>query len=106
MGKITIAIDGYSSTGKSTIAKRLAAALNYIYVDTGAMYRAVTLFALNSGLVSDKGDVDVEALIDKLSGIHLKFVPNKKTGRSDMFLNYENLSENYSYVHNQYGRCT
>ena len=93
MGKITIAIDGYSSTGKSTIAKRLAAALNYIYVDTGAMYRAVTLFALNSGLVSDKGDVDVEALIDKLSGIHLKFVPNKKTGRSDMFLNDENVEQ-------------
>ena len=56
MGKITIAIDGYSSTGKSTIAKRLASTLNYIYVDTGAMYRAVTLFALQEGVIDEKGE--------------------------------------------------
>jgi len=93
MGKITIAIDGYSSTGKSTIAKRLAAALNYIYVDTGAMYRAVTLFALNNGLVSEKGELDSAALIDKLPEVHLKFVPNTETGRSDMFLNDENVEQ-------------
>lgn len=91
MGKITIAIDGYSSTGKSTIAKRLAAALGYIYVDTGAMYRAVTLFALNHGFVNEKGQLDSAALIDKLSEVNLKFVPNTETGRSDMFLNDENV---------------
>ena len=61
MGKITIAIDGYSSTGKSTIAKRLASTLDYIYVDTGAMYRAVTLFALEQGAINDKGEVDEAA---------------------------------------------
>ena len=93
MGKITIAIDGYSSTGKSTIAKRLAAALGYIYVDTGAMYRAVTLFALNNGFVSEKGELDSAALIDKLSEVNLKFVPNTETGRSDMFLNDENVEQ-------------
>ncbi|MBW8244600.1 (d)CMP kinase [Muricauda oceani] len=93
MGKITIAIDGYSSTGKSTIAKRLAAALGYIYVDTGAMYRAVTLFALNNGFVSEKGALDSAALIDKLSEVNLKFVPNTETGRSDMFLNDENVEQ-------------
>ena len=51
--KITIAIDGYSSTGKSTVAKQLASHLNYIYVDTGAMYRAVTLYALNNNIISE-----------------------------------------------------
>lgn len=91
MGKITIAIDGYSSTGKSTIAKRLALTLDYIYVDTGAMYRAVTLFVLEQGAINDKGKVDEAALIDKLSDIHLKFVPNKETGRSEMFLNDKNV---------------
>ena len=76
MGKITIAIDGYSSTGKSTIAKRLASTLNYIYVDTGAMYRAVTLFALNHGLITD-GQVAADTLIAKLKEIQLKFLPSK-----------------------------
>ncbi|MCR9227581.1 MAG: (d)CMP kinase [Flavobacteriaceae bacterium] len=93
MGKITIAIDGYSSTGKSTIAKRLAAALGYIYVDTGAMYRAVTLFALNHGFVGGKGELDSDGLIAKLSKVNLKFVPNTETGRSDMFLNDENVEQ-------------
>ncbi|MDF0717530.1 (d)CMP kinase [Muricauda sp. 334s03] len=93
MGKITIAIDGYSSTGKSTIAKRLASTLNYIYVDTGAMYRAVTFFALQEGIINDRGEVDEATLIDKLSEVHLKFVSNKETGRSDMFLNDENVEK-------------
>lgn len=91
MGKITIAIDGYSSTGKSTIAKRLASTLNYIYVDTGAMYRAVTLFALNNGIINEEGEVDRDALVDQLDDVHLKFVPNKETGHSEMFLNGENV---------------
>ena len=93
MGKITIAIDGYSSTGKSTIAKRLAAALDYIYVDTGAMYRAVTLFALQGGIINDKGEVNEAALVDKLSEINLKFVPNTETGSSDMVLNDKNVEQ-------------
>ncbi|MCB0372906.1 MAG: (d)CMP kinase [Muricauda sp.] len=92
MGKITIAIDGYSSTGKSTIAKRLAATLNYIYVDTGAMYRAVTLFALNHGLITD-GQVAADTLIPKLKEIRLKFLPNAETGKSEMYLNGENVEQ-------------
>ncbi|WP_375334232.1 (d)CMP kinase [Flagellimonas sp. C4] len=91
MGKITIAIDGYSSTGKSTIAKRLAASLQYIYVDTGAMYRAVTLYALNQGLITEAGEVKQADLIARLSEVKLKFVPNRETGRSDMFLNNVNV---------------
>ena len=91
MGKITIAIDGYSSTGKSTIAKRLASTLKYIYVDTGAMYRAVTLFALNNGLIDAEGKIDTAKLIGELPNIKLRFVPNKETGKSDMYLNDANM---------------
>ncbi|MCB0432252.1 MAG: (d)CMP kinase, partial [Mangrovimonas sp.] len=65
MHKITIAIDGYSSTGKSTIAKQIAKHLGYVYVDSGAMYRAVTLFALQENIIGD-GFFDVEMLIAKL----------------------------------------
>nr|WP_298927611.1 (d)CMP kinase [uncultured Allomuricauda sp.] len=89
MGKITIAIDGYSSTGKSTLAKRLASALNYVYVDTGAMYRAVTLFALNNKYVGT--NEDIPSLIKQLPNINLKFVPNKTLGLSEMYLNDENV---------------
>lgn len=91
MKPITIAIDGYSSTGKSTIAKRLAAELNYIYVDTGAMYRAVTLYALNKGYVGTSEDIP--ALIQELPEIALKFVPNAALGRSEMHLNGENVEK-------------
>ncbi|WP_348661452.1 (d)CMP kinase, partial [Croceibacter atlanticus] len=66
--KITIAIDGYSSTGKSTVAKQLASHLNYIYVDTGAMYRAVTLYALNNNIISETV-FDKEKLINELDNI-------------------------------------
>jgi len=99
MGKITIAIDGYSSTGKSTIAKRLAASLNYIYVDTGAMYRAVTLFALQAGIINKDGHLDEAALVDKLSEIHLQFVPNEETGRSEMYLNDQNVEQEIRTLH-------
>jgi len=75
--KITIAIDGYSSTGKSTIAKQLAKALSYVYVDTGAMYRAVTLFALRKHLIS-KNHVDTELLINLLDEINLNFKYNQE----------------------------
>lgn len=73
MSPIIIAIDGYSSTGKSTLAKALAKELSYKYIDTGAMYRAVTLFALRQGLIH-ADCVDVDKLIDSLSSIEISFV--------------------------------
>jgi cytidylate kinase len=88
--KITIAIDGFSSTGKSTIAKLLAKKYNYIYVDTGAMYRAVTYFAMKNKLVS-KDVLNNEALILKLKGINLTFKFNKILGFAEMFLNNINV---------------
>jgi len=93
MGKITIAIDGYSSTGKSTIAKQLAKALGYIYVDTGAMYRAVTLFAIRSGFTSEEKVDNVEGLISSLPDIHLKFEYNVDLGFAEMYLNGENVEK-------------
>ncbi|WP_136467941.1 (d)CMP kinase [Flagellimonas onchidii] len=91
MRKITIAIDGYSSTGKSTIAKQLAKALNYIYVDTGAMYRAVTLYALEKSYVGE--NENLEGLVQDLPNIHLKFVPNADLGISEMYLNGQNVEK-------------
>ncbi|MBC9796989.1 (d)CMP kinase [Sinomicrobium weinanense] len=92
MEKIIIAIDGYSSTGKSTIAKRLARELGYIYVDTGAMYRAVTLFAMENGLLD--GEVaDREGLIRKLGDINIRFVLNDGLGYAETFLNNVNVEE-------------
>ena len=90
MQKITIAIDGYSSTGKSTIAKRLANALGYAFIDTGAMYRAVTLFALNNGWITNK-KVKTAALLPELANIQIKFVPNMELGKSEMYLNGINV---------------
>ena len=90
MKKITIAIDGYSSTGKSTLAKQLAKELNYIYVDSGAMYRAVTLFALNNNLIKDDF-FDVDSLKNQLKKIHLKFKFNVDLGFSEMYLNEINV---------------
>ena len=88
--KIIIAIDGFSSTGKSTIAKELAKKLGYLYVDPGAMYRAVTLFAMKNDYVSHKG-LDVKALTENLSHIDLKFRYNKKLKFSEIFLNDINV---------------
>lgn len=93
MKKITIAIDGYSSTGKSTLAKQLAKALHYIYVDTGAMYRAVTLFALQKGYIRDKDTIDMALLIDDLPNITLQFVPNKTLDGAEMHLNSKNVEK-------------
>lgn len=92
MKKITIAIDGFSSTGKSTLAKQLAKKLQYIYVDTGAMYRAVTLFAMRSGLV-EAGNVDEYTLEQKLGDVELKFVFNSELGFAEMYLNGENVEK-------------
>lgn len=88
--KIIIAIDGFSSTGKSTIAKELAKKLGYLYVDTGAMYRAVTLYAMKNDYVNDTG-IDVKALTENLSQIGLKFKYNKKLKFSEIFLNDINV---------------
>ncbi len=89
--KITIAIDGYSSTGKSTVAKQLADWLSYIYVDTGAMYRAVTLYAMHKGYIAD-GFFDKEGLIKALSGIEISFEQHPKTGKAGVCLNGQNVA--------------
>ena len=90
MKKITIAIDGFSSTGKSTLAKQLAAALGYVYVDTGAMYRAVAYFAMQHNLVSET-HLDKAGLIAQLSNINLRFQFNPTLGFAEMYLNNKNI---------------
>lgn len=90
--KIAIAIDGHSSCGKSTIAKALATRLGYIFIDSGAMYRAVTLFALRNKLISD-GKVNTEELTGALSEISIEFRYNKERQKSDMYLNGENVED-------------
>lgn len=92
MKKITIAIDGYSSTGKSTVAKQLADWLDYIYVDTGAMYRAVTLFAMSKGLISD-GFFDKESLIAKLDEVKISFTRDTDSGKAEVCLNGKNVEK-------------
>lgn len=90
MKQIIIAIDGHSSSGKSTMAKDLAKEIGYIYIDTGAMYRAVTLYALQHGFFS--GDkVDAEALRSALPDVRISFQLNKQTGRPDTYLNGTNV---------------
>ncbi|WP_139854517.1 (d)CMP kinase [Aequorivita sinensis] len=86
MKKITIAIDGYSSTGKSTVAKQLADYLGYIYVDSGAMYRAVTLFAMQNGIIS-KENFDIEKLKKLLPSIQLEFKKKPDWSKAHIFLN-------------------
>ncbi len=90
--KIIIAIDGYSSTGKSTIAKMLAERLGYIYVDTGAMYRAISLFAKRKGWI-DEDHFDKEMMIRGLENAHLEFVFNERAGFAEMYLNGENVEQ-------------
>ena len=92
MNKITIAIDGFSSTGKSTVAKQLAKKLNYVYVDSGAMYRAVTFYAMENGLISDN-DFNSEALIYQLSNISISFKYNKALGFAEVYLNDINIEK-------------
>lgn len=91
MKKITIAIDGFSSCGKSTMAKMLAKEVGYIYVDTGAMYRAVTLFAMRNGMIAPNGDVDRDALKAKMDALHVEFKLNPQTGKAETYLNGENV---------------
>lgn len=91
MKKITIAIDGHSSCGKSTMAKDLAKRIGYIYVDTGAMYRSVTLYALRNGLFNANGTIKEEELKAQMGNIKISFKLNKATGRPDTYLNGENV---------------
>ncbi len=92
MKKIIIAIDGFSSTGKSTVAKQLAKELNYIYVDTGAMYRAVTYFALENDLIGEDF-FHIEKLIERLDDIKITFKYNKDLGFAEVYLNGRNIEK-------------
>ena len=90
--KITIAIDGFSSTGKSTLAKQLANHLGYVYVDTGAMYRAIALFAMQNGYIAAE-NFDKESLINSLADIRLQFRYNPELGFAEMYLNDVNVEK-------------
>lgn len=90
--KITIAIDGFSSTGKSTLAKQLANHLGYVYVDTGAMYRAVAYFAMQNGYINATS-FDKESLINSLPFIRLEFKFNSELGLAEMYLNDINVEK-------------
>ena len=92
MKKITIAIDGFSSTGKSTLAKQLAKHLGYIFVDSGAMYRAITLFAMQNGYITDVF-FDQQSLVNSLKSIKLSFLYNASVGFSEMYLNGINVEK-------------
>ena len=93
MKKIIIAVDGYSSTGKSTTAKAVAKALGYVYIDTGAMYRGVTYLALEKGLVSTQG-VEIKPLMKALRHSKFNFVYNSALGFSELYLDGKNIEDN------------
>ena len=90
--KIVIAIDGFSSCGKSTFAKAIAARLGYIFIDTGAMYRAVTLHALREGAITD-GKVSEQMVLSLLPHINITFRFNAERGASDVYVNGENVEQ-------------
>ena len=90
--KIVIAIDGFSSTGKSTVAKQIAKHLSYVYIDSGAMYRAVTYFAMTQGFI-DKEKFNIEDLILNLKNIDISFKFNKNLGFAEVYLNGENIEK-------------
>lgn len=94
MHKITIAIDGYSSCGKSTLAKALAQKLNYKYIDTGAMYRAIAWYALKNGIIAQNQNIDTDLLLTNLNKIDLNFKFNQNTQQSDIYLNGHNIESN------------
>lgn len=90
MNRITIAIDGFSSCGKSTLAKQLAAHLGYAYIDSGAMYRAVALYVIDNGLVRE-GKLDREGLLEVLPSLEIRFKHDPVTGKSETWLNGRNV---------------
>jgi len=92
--KIIIAIDGYSSSGKSTLAKEIAKILDYKYIDSGAMYRAVTLFALRNNIINNKNqEVNEEKLQESINQIHINFKYNSEKKRQETYLNDENIED-------------
>ena len=91
--KINIAIDGYSSCGKSTLAKNLARELKYVYVDSGAMYRAVTLYCLRNGFIDEHNSLNVSGLLGALNEINVSFNYNRTSGQSDTYLNGERVED-------------
>lgn len=93
MKRIRIAIDGLSASGKSTLAQGLAKALNYLYIDSGAMYRAVALFALREKLIDREGRLDEAGLIGALDRVFLTFRFNPASGRGEMCLNGRNVEK-------------
>ena len=90
MKKITIAIDGFSSTGKSTVAKQLAKALGYVYVDSGAMYRAVALYAMQNGIIT-KDHFNIQKLVSELDTLTINFIYNESVGFAEVYLNGLNV---------------
>ena len=92
MKKITIAIDGFSSCGKSTMAKDLAREIGYIYIDSGAMYRAVTLYSMENGIFTAEG-IDTEKLKKQINSIRISFQLSPETGRPDTYLNGINVEK-------------
>lgn len=93
MRDIAIAIDGYSSCGKSTVSRELAAALGYVYVDTGAMYRAFTLYCLEKGIIQEGRAVDAAKVIRELLNAQIEFKYNTLLGKSETYLNGKNVEE-------------
>lgn len=90
--KLIIAIDGYSSSGKSTFAKAIAKELNYIYIDSGAMYRAVTLYCMRRGFIGE-GRLNTAGIVQELKDIHIEFVYNPDIAEYETFLNSENVEK-------------
>lgn len=90
--KINIALDGHSSCGKSTLAKEIARELNYVYIDTGAMYRAMALYALQSGFIKG-GELDQEGLVHSLDNVYISFKYNPESRNSETFLNTTNVEK-------------
>jgi CMP/dCMP kinase len=88
--KLIIAIDGYSSCGKSTFARAIAKELNYIFIDTGAMYRTVTLYCMKRGFIED-GKLNLDGILGELKDIHIEFVYNPDIGECETFLNSANV---------------
>jgi cytidylate kinase len=93
VSKIIVAIDGFSSCGKSTLAKTLSAHMGYVYVDSGAMYRAVTLYCLHKKIINTAGDFDEAKVVKALKKIKLSFEYNQNAKSSDTFLNGENIEK-------------
>lgn len=93
MKKITIAIDGFSSCGKSTMAKDLAKEIGYIYIDSGAMYRAVTLYSMENGIFDAQDNINTQRLEQEMDHIRITFQLNPQTGRPDTYLNGINVED-------------